>query len=87
MGDCNVDAFDLQRAIIEDRLQMYDSVKTKSTHLHGSLSDRVNILKRFTMEFKISSDVHNVYFTDDDALKFYFKWRSFYFECYDFRLK
>lgn len=62
-----------QKAIIEDKIQMYDSVVNKPPHLYGSLLDQVNILKSFTMQFKILSDIHNAYFTDDDAPKFYFQ--------------
>ena len=35
LGDSNIDAFGPQRAIIEDKLHMYDMAINKSTHLSG----------------------------------------------------
>ena len=51
MGDFNIDAFDSQTAITEDKLYMYDMVVNKPTHLSGSLLDHVHLLKRSAMEF------------------------------------
>ena len=58
---------------------MYDMVVNKPTHLSGSLLDEVHILKSFVMESNISSDIHNVYFSDYNAVKIHFQW-SFYME-------
>ena len=73
LGDFNIGAFGQQRAIIEDKLHMYDMVINKPTHLSGSLLDQVHILKSFAMEFNIVSDVHNVYFSDHDTVKVHFQ--------------
>ena len=73
LGHFNIDTFDLQRTIIEDKLHMYDMVVNKPTHLSGSLLDQVHILKSFAMAFNILSDVHNVYFSDHDAFKVHFQ--------------
>ena len=56
---------------------MYDMVVNIPTHLSGSLLDQVHILKSFSMEFNISSDV---YFSNHDAVKVHFQWRRFYME-------
>ena len=49
---------------------MYDMVVNIPTHLSGSLLDQVHILKSFSMEFNISSDV---YFSNHDAVKVHFQ--------------
>ena len=73
LGDFSIGAFGPQRAIIEDKLHMYDMVINKLTHLSGSLLDQVHIFKSFAMEFNIVSDVQNVYFSDHDAVKVHFQ--------------
>ena len=59
--------------IIAGNFHMYDTVINKPTHLSQSLLDQVHTLKCFAMEFNIVSDVHNVYFSDHDAIKVHFQ--------------
>ena len=51
LGNFNIDAFDPQTAITEDKLYTYDMVVNKPTHLSGSLLDQVHLLKRSAIEF------------------------------------